>query len=96
MQAAIELVLFTAKPGVGTERMIAAARQAETRIRELPGFVSRSFGHAEGGRYVDIVHWTDLDSARAAAEVVMACPVCAGFFALIDERELQMQHFVQG
>jgi hypothetical protein len=96
MSQAIEIVLFSGKPGVSADQMMAAARRADVRISAFPGFVSRSFGHTEGGRYVDIVHWADKGSALAASETVMACPVCAEFFALIDEGQMQMQHFEQG
>jgi hypothetical protein len=96
MSQAIELVLFRGKPGVDAEQMMRAARRAESRIAGLPGFLGRSFGHDSDGRFVDIVHWQDMASAKAAAEAVMQCAECAEFFALIDEREIQMLHFERG
>jgi hypothetical protein len=96
MKQAIEVVLFRGKPGIDAGQMAAAAQQAEPAMARLPGFVSRSFGHAPDGRYVDIVHWQDMAAAQAAAEAVMQCGECAAFFSLIDEREVQMLHFERG
>ncbi len=93
MSQAIEVVLFTGKPGVSAEQMMSAAQRAQPRIAELPGFVSRSVGHAADGCFVDIVHWQDMACAQAASQAVMQCPTCAEYFALIDERQLQMLHF---
>jgi hypothetical protein len=93
MPQAIEVVLFSGKPGVSVEQMMSVAQRVQPRIAELPGFVSRSVGHAADGRFVDIVHWQDMACAKDAAQAVMECPTCAEFFALIDERQLLMLHF---
>ncbi|MFN7663384.1 MAG: hypothetical protein ACK5PH_00985 [Inhella sp.] len=95
MSPVIEVVLFRSKPGVSLSHMQQAVQRSQERVATLPGFVSRSTGHAGDGAYVDVVHWQDMSSAEEAAKVVMTCAECADLMALIDLEGVQMQHFVK-
>lgn len=85
MSEAIEVVIFKAKAGVSDEQLRTAALTVTPILKEMPGFLSREFGTSEDGQYLDVVHWKDLPSAKAAAEKVMGIPKCGEFFGLIDQ-----------
>jgi len=61
----------------------------------MPGFISREFGASEDGKYIDVVHWKDLSSAKAVTEKVMGIPKCGEFFGLIDQNQMQFMHFTK-
>ena len=93
MSEAIELVVFSAKPGVKDTELKAVALSITPILEKMPGYLSREFGASGDGQYVDIVRWKDLSSAQAAAKQVMNIPECGKFFALIDESKMQFSHF---
>jgi hypothetical protein len=95
MNEAIEVVIFKAKAGVSDEQLQTTALAVTPILREMPGFISREFGASEDGKYIDIVHWKDLPSAKAAAEKVMGIPKCGEFLGLIDQNQMQFMHFTK-
>ena len=95
MNIAIEVVVFKAKAGVSDSQLQTAALAVTPILKEMPGFISREFGASEDGKYIDVVHWKDLPSAKAAAEKVMSIPKCGEFFGLIDQNQMQFMHFIK-
>ncbi|MDH4048463.1 MAG: hypothetical protein OEW68_14515 [Gammaproteobacteria bacterium] len=94
MNKSIEVVIFKAKAGVSDSQLQTAALAVTVILKEMSGFISREFGASEDGKYIDIVHWKDLTSAKAAAEKVMSIPKCGEFFGLIDQKkQMQFMHF---
>ncbi len=93
MSTEIEVVIFKAKPGVDEAMLHTAALAINPRIQQLPGFIQREFGASGEGNYIDIVHWSDMDAAQAAAQLVTQIPECGKFFGMIDESSVQMLHF---
>lgn len=95
MNEAIEVVIFKAKAGISDEQLRTAALAVTPVLKVMPGFISREFGTSEDGQYIDVVHWKDLPSAKAAAEKVMGIPKCGEFFSLIDQNQMQFMHFTK-
>ncbi len=95
MNKAIEVVIFKAKAGVSDGQLQTAALAVTPILKEMPGFISRDFGASEDGKYIDVVHWKDLPSAKAVAEKVMSIPKCGEFFGLIDQNQMQFMHFTK-
>lgn len=93
MSEAIEVVIFRTKSGVSDSQLQTAALAVTPILKEMPGLISREFGTSEDGQYLDVVHWKDLPSAKAAAEKVMGIPKCGEFFGLIDQDQMQFMHF---
>lgn len=89
----IEQVRFRAKDPEADQQMAEAAWAAQPGIEQLPGFVSRQFGRAEDGSWIDIVRWKTLQHAKAAAATAGSDPVISGFFGLIDMASVQMCHY---
>jgi len=95
MNIAIEVVIFKSKADVSDSQLKTAALAITQILKDMPGFISREFGVSEDGNYLDVVHWTDLPSAKAAAEKVMSIPKCGEFFSLIDKNQMQFMHFTK-
>ncbi len=95
MNKAIEVVIFKAKAGVSDSQLQTAALAITPILKEMSGFISREFGASEDGKYIDVVYWKDLPSAKAAAEKVMGIPKCGEFFGLIDQNQMQFMHFTK-
>ncbi|WP_416398886.1 antibiotic biosynthesis monooxygenase family protein [Allohahella sp. A8] len=93
MNEAIEVVVFQPRAGVSAQDVETAAQSITPVLESLDGYISRDFGRADGGRYIDVVRWRDLSAAQAAADKVMQEPACGAFFSLIDETQMQMTHY---
>ncbi|MCU0753503.1 MAG: VOC family protein [Xanthomonadales bacterium] len=89
----IEQVQFRARDSQADQQMAEAAWAAQAVIEQLPGYLSRQFGRAEDGGWVDLVRWQSLAHAQAAAATAGQHPVIAAFFALIDLHSVQMRHY---
>ena len=89
----IELVLWRSKNGIDPKAAKQAIINLNNFVKEQPGFLSRSTGISEDGRYLDLVYWTDLQSAQEASEKAMSSEICAPAFETIDEREMTFLHF---
>lgn len=76
MSQAIEVDVFRAKAGITPEQIQSPALVVTPVLAVLPGFISREFGASEDGQFLDVVHWSDLASAKQAAEKVMSIQVC--------------------
>ena len=89
----LELVVFKLREGVSRERFLGTVDAVSRWIGEQPGFVSRELCHdAEGDRWIDVVWWSTLQEAQAAAEVAMTSESCAPMFGLIDMESTLMLH----
>lgn len=95
MNKAIEVVIFKAKAGISDEQLGTTALAVTPILKAMPGFISREFGTSEDSQYIDVVHWKDLPSAKAAAEKVMNIPKCCEFFGIIDQNQMQFMHFTK-
>ena len=89
----IEVVIMKAKAGISEDEFLQAAKSVDETASKFPGFISRDLAKDENGNWIDIVHWTDLDSAKKAAEEVMQSQTCGIWFGMIDEQSMKMYHF---
>lgn len=89
----VELVLFKKNNGI-------SQAEAENQISELndfigkqSGFISRKTSVSDDGEFLDIVFWTDLESAIIASEKAMKNPKTLKTFEIIDEKSMTFKHF---
>ena len=62
-------------------------------VSKQPGFVARKTAWAEDGKFLDVVYWTDLKSAKDASEKAMKTEELMSIFSTIDQKEMVFQHF---
>ena len=90
--AILEIVLWCARDGATEAQVLAAADALQRDVAAFPGYLRRRVLRAEDGQWADLVEWTSLEEARAAAEAVMARPSAGAFMALVDEASVRMLH----
>src|SRR5688572_3145633 len=88
----LEIVTFKTKPGVGDERVLAAADALQRDVEPLEGYLGRRLLKAEDGTWVDTVRWTSLEAAHAAFTLIASKPSAAAFMELTEAESITMLH----
>lgn len=89
----VEVVLFEAYPGYSKEDVKTALASLNDIVKLYHGFVERTTASNGDGKYVDIVYWNDMKSAKAAAEDLTKNQDAAAVFNIIKPESIQMYHF---
>ena len=89
----LECVIFKLNDSASEEEALVKLSELTLIVQEFDGYVSRSLSINEAGEWMDLVYWTDLASAKSAAQKVMENPKALEAFAVIDESTIQMRHF---
>jgi hypothetical protein len=88
----MEIVTFRLAPGTDPAAFRAAALVTDRLLSANPAYGPRALTCDEAGLWTDIVHWSSLAAAQAAAEAMMASPECAPFMAMLDMGSVSMRH----
>jgi hypothetical protein len=88
----IETVTFRAIPGSDPQTIATASDGLMPFLERQNGFLSRRLSLGQDGLWLDHVHWTDMDSAQAASQVIMSAPEAGAFMSLIDMSSVTMRH----
>ncbi len=89
----LEISSYSLVPGIDEHQFVRAADDTMGILRRQRGFLARSIARAENGRWTEIVHWLDRDSARTASERLAANPDAAAFSALIDRPTFERGYY---
>ncbi len=88
----LEIVSFRVVQGTDTADFLNAARATEAMLRDRGALVRRFLTVDDNGLWTDVIEWTSMDEALAAAEAVMQHPDFAPFGSMIDGSTVQMRH----
>ncbi len=88
----LEIVTFRIVEGTDTADFLTAARATEAMLRDRGSLIRRFLTVDEGGTWTDVIEWTSMGEAAAAAEAVMQHPDFAPFAAMIDGDTVEMRH----
>ncbi|MCZ8098067.1 MAG: hypothetical protein O9972_09140 [Burkholderiales bacterium] len=89
-EAILEIVEF--RPSGDVEALYEGARKMEPWLRAQPGFRWRRLSRLDDGTLIDTIEWSDMASAKAAADQIMTAEQVAGFMAMIDGSSVAMRH----
>ncbi|MCB9363804.1 MAG: hypothetical protein H6587_04470 [Flavobacteriales bacterium] len=89
----IEMVMWKSVEGISPEQAKTSITKLNDFVSEQPGFIARKTAIAEDGKFLDIVYWTDLKSAKEASEKAMKTEELMPIFSTIDQKEMVFQHF---
>ena len=92
MSEILEIVTFTMKPGVTDAQVLAAADALQRDVEHLHGYVARRLLKTDDGTWVDMVRWTSVEAAHAAARLVEAAPSAQAFMEITDVEGIRMLH----
>ena len=88
----LEIVTFRLVAGADTEQFLSAARGTEAMLRERGALIRRFLTMDDTGLWTDVIEWTSMGEALAAAEAVMAHPDFAPFGSMADPNTVEMRH----
>ena len=91
--ATVEVVFYTARPGVSDEQILAVSEALQRDVARCPGYIGRRLLKNEDGQWLDLVDWASLDAALAAADVIMERPAAREFMALVEPDTIRIMHF---
>ena len=89
----IEMVLFKVNEGIELEFAKKELIKVNEFLAEQEGFVSRKISISDEGQFLDLVYWTDMDSAMAAANKFMQNADMLKISSIIDEKTELFKHF---
>ncbi|MEB3346385.1 hypothetical protein U6A24_12990 [Aquimarina gracilis] len=89
----VEVVLFEANPMYSKQEVQNAMASLNEIVKMYYGFLERTTASTDDGRYIDIVYWLDIKSAKEAAEELMKDQQALKAFEVIKQESLQMYHF---
>jgi hypothetical protein len=81
--AVIEWAPFRTRSGVHERELLAASDALQGFLETQQGFVGRQLLAGKDG-WVDLVYWTDDESAQAIMAAVAESETCHRYFALMD------------
>jgi hypothetical protein len=91
-QHVMEIVSFRLNPDADPTAFEAAARAIDTLLHKRGTVASRSLVVDENGLWTDIVEWTSMEEAKAAAEELVKDPLFAPLGTMIDAQSVTMRH----
>ena len=89
----VEVVLFEANPTYAKHEVEDALASLNEIVKMYYGFVERTTASTTDGKYIDIVYWTDMKSAKEAAQEVMKDERALQVFEVVKQESMQMFHF---
>lgn len=88
----IEIVIYQTKANIDDTTHIKKASAVTPILANFTGFISRQFGKNTDGKWVDLVYWNNLSSAKKAADEAKAIPEFQEFFDDIDDQKMEFMH----
>ncbi len=89
----VEIVLFEANPEYTQQDVQKALASLNDILKLYYGFVQRTTARSGEGKYIDIVYWTDMESAQKAAGDILKNEKASSIFSVIKSESVQMYHF---
>ncbi len=88
----IEIVLFEVMPDYTTEQAKKAITSLNDIVKLYDGFIDRTTASNIDGKFIDLLYWTDIKSAKLAGEDIMKNPKALEIFEIIKPESMQMFH----
>ncbi|MDO5980315.1 antibiotic biosynthesis monooxygenase family protein [Flavivirga spongiicola] len=89
----VELVLFKTKPEFTKTQVVNAAKNINPVLEKHKGYLSRKLSITEDGQWMDVVYWTDLESAENASKHILENKLAQKYFEMIDDSTVEFNHF---
>lgn len=88
----IELVLFKTKPEYSNETVIKRAEKVNAVLDKYDGYISRKLAITEDGQWMDLVYWTNQESAEKASKDILENQLGQEYFDVIDMNTIETTH----
>lgn len=89
----MNLYFFKLADGVSDQQFVEASQQAESFIKEQPGFLYRSVSRQNNSDlWIDTGYWENAETYQKVHQAFMEEPRCQSFMALINQETLEVRH----
>jgi hypothetical protein len=89
----VEVVLFEVNPGYSQKEAENALASLNDALKLYYGFIERTTARNKDGKYIDIIYWSDMKSAKEAAKDIIKNDIITTTFNIISSESVQMYHF---
>lgn len=95
-QIIVQVTLFRLNEGVTDDSFISVAEKMQLSfLKKQAGFIKRDLLKDEAGNWFDMIHWTNMETAKATAKRIMQSSKCRPFIELIDLDSHQIYYLIQ-
>lgn len=88
----LEIVTFHLNEGADADAFLSAAKGTEAMLRDRGALIHRFLTVDANGLWTDVIEWSTMAEAQAAAKAVMQHPDIAPFSAMIDGSTVNLRH----
>src|SRR5215213_5947298 len=92
MVGQFEIVIYRLKPDVDRDQFMEISSRATEWLRKRRGYLGRELLHDDSGLWVDLVSWSTMEDALAAASAFMEVPEAAAFMDAVEPESITMLH----
>ena len=92
MDGQFEIVIYRLKSDVNRDQFMEVSARATEWLRDRPGYLGRELLEDESGKWVDLVRWTTMEDALAAASAFMEVPEAEAFMDAVEPESIMMLH----
>jgi len=89
----VEMVLFKINEGIDKETAKKAITELNEFVSKQKGFISRKTSISDDNQFLDIIYWTDLQSAKTASEKAMENPKTLEAIKVMNENDMIFKYF---
>lgn len=90
-----EVVTFKLAAEASASGFKLSAAAVEKELQKIPGYQRRSLLQSDTGEWIDIVNWSQLTIAKAAAVSLQENPVAQQFFGHIDPNSVVLNYYCE-
>lgn len=88
----IEYVTFLAKDSVSDDNLLKSAKQTDSVLEEIPGFINHYLAKQDNGTWVEVVFWESKAFATDGLEVFLKHPLSEIFLNNIKEGSVKIEY----
>jgi len=89
----VEVILFEANPSYSKKEVEKALISFNEIIKVHSGFIERKIANTKDGKYIDILYWNDMNSAKRAGDIINKDPKANELFKVVKQESIQIFHF---
>lgn len=90
-----EVVTFKLVAEASISEFKLSAVSVEKELQKIPGYQRRSLLRSDTGEWIDIVNWSQLTTAKAAAVSLQENPAAQQFFSHIDPSSVALNYYCE-
>ena len=84
----VEMAPFELAEHITESQLLDASNKLQTGfLADCEGYISRTLVKTDNNKYMDIVHWSSIESANKASEIIFESTYCNAYFSCMKMEE---------